>query len=1072
LRLQAAVAALLVAAVAGAQGTPDLTKEPTLYVVGYAHLDTEWRWEYPRTISEYLPDTLHKNFALFEKYPHYIFNFSGANRYRMMKEYYPRDFATLQRYVREGRWFPSGSSMEECDVNSPSAESILRQILYGSRYFRRELGRTSAEFMLPDSFGFPASLPALLAHAGIRGFSTQKLTWGSAVGIPFNVGIWEGPDGSGVIAAFNPGSYAGDITYDLTSSEAPPNLRSFVDWPARVRRNGETGGLFTDFHYYGVGDIGGAPRESSIKLVESLVTRQAPLKIVSATAEQMFVAIRPEQTAKLPRFKGDLELTEHSAGSLTSQAYQKRWNRRNELLADAAEKASVAAAWLGGRPYPQQRLENAWTLVMGGQFHDIAAGTATPKAHQYAWNDEVLAANQFAAVLASASESVASMLDTRTTGTPVVVFNPLNVEREDVVEAALPFDGVRVFGPDGREVAAQVSNGKVVFVARVPSVGFAVYDVRDDRSRAGSPAVAEGTPALQNDRYRLRIDENGDVASIFDKTLKRELLSAPIRLAMQTENPHDWPAWNMDWKDRQKPPRAFVQGPARVRMTESGPARVALEVAREAEGSQFVQTIRLAGDRIEFVNAVDWKGKAASLKATFPFAAANRVATYNWGAGTVQRPNNHDKQYEVASHQWIDLTDAGGGHGVTLLSGHKYGSDKPDDRTLRLTLLYTPGLGDGNGRAFSDQATQDWGHHEIVYGLTAHAGTRAGTDWQALRLEQPLIAFEAGKHAGSLGRRFSLARLNTDRARVMALKKAEDSDEVIVRIVELDGKAIGDVRLLFAAPVRSAREVNGQEQPIRATPVDNGQLVTSLAPYQIRTFAVRLADPPAPAAAPKWSALPLAHEVVVASSDGTSSNGGFDGAGRALPAEMLPRTIEWQGVEFHLGAGATASRGQAIPLPDDARRVYILAAADGDRTATFRIGATTVTTMMQNWTGFIGQWDTRLWERRVEQLPPRPDAPPNAPPRRTTAAEFVTGISPGFVKPAPVAWFASHRHTSEGANEPYDYSYLFAHSFDVPAGAAVLTLPDDPKIRVLAITTSNERAPIRPVQPLYDTLAR
>jgi alpha-mannosidase len=139
---------------------PDLTK-PTLYVVGYAHLDTEWRWEYPQVISEYLSKTMRANFDLFEKYPHYIFNFSGANRYHMMKEYFPADYEKLRHYVKTGQWFPAGSSMEENDVNSPSPESIIRQVLYGNEYYRRDFGVASQEFMLPDCFGFPASLPSI-----------------------------------------------------------------------------------------------------------------------------------------------------------------------------------------------------------------------------------------------------------------------------------------------------------------------------------------------------------------------------------------------------------------------------------------------------------------------------------------------------------------------------------------------------------------------------------------------------------------------------------------------------------------------------------------------------------------------------------------------------------------------------------------------------------------------------------------------------------------------------------------------------------------------------------------------
>src|SRR5438105_12583437 len=210
---------------------PNLAKEPTLYAVAYAHLDTEWRWEYPQVIQEYLTKTMRNNFALFEKYPHYIFNFTGANRYRLMKEYYPSDLQRLKQYVATGRWFPAGSSMEEGDVNSPNAESIIRQILYGNNWFRKEFGMASDEYMLPDCFGFPASLPSILAHAGIKGFSTQKLSSGwqpapyvggpdspekTPVGIPFNVGIWEGTDGRTVIAALNPLSYGSQVNYDFS----------------------------------------------------------------------------------------------------------------------------------------------------------------------------------------------------------------------------------------------------------------------------------------------------------------------------------------------------------------------------------------------------------------------------------------------------------------------------------------------------------------------------------------------------------------------------------------------------------------------------------------------------------------------------------------------------------------------------------------------------------------------------------------------------------------------------------------------------------------------------------------
>ncbi len=836
-----------------------------------------------------------------------------------------------------------------------------------------------------------------------------------------------------------------------------------------MTRNGEVSGLFTDYHYYGTGDVGGAPGESSVALLESIVTKNdGPLRVVSATAEQLFLDVPESQTPRLPRYRGDLELTNHSAGSLTSQAMQKRWNHDNELLADAAEKAAVGAMWLGGRAYPQGRLNDAWTLVMGGQFHDIAAGTATPRAYQYSWNDDAIATNQFTSVLTSAMRTVAVALDTRTQGRAVVVYNPLNVARADVVETTLAFPegapaGIRVLGPDGAPVPAQRSGEKVLFLANVPPAGFAVYDVQSAPAANAPSELKVGETSLENARYRIAIDANGDIGGIFDKKLDRELLSAPIRLAFQTENPHDWPAWNMDWDDQKKPPRGYVGGPARVRIVERGSARVAIEIARESEGSRFVQTVRLsagdAGNRIEIANAVDWKTAAAALKATFPLTAANPRATYNWEVGTIERGNNNEKQFEVPSHEWLDLTDASGAYGVAVLTGAKYGSDKPDDSTLRLTLIYTPGLGSGNGLSYSDQTSQDWGHHEFVYGLVAHAGDwrHEQTDWQALRLSQPLIAFEAPKHVGQRGKKFSLVSVSNPRVRVLALKKAEESDDVIVRVVELDGKAANDLRIAFALPVEAAREVNGQEQPIGKARLNarlvDGALVTLLKPYEIRSFAVTMAR--AHIAVPRWQPLDLIFDRSVATHDGEASTAGFDDNGGNLPAEMLPDEIAYGDIHFKVKAKAVVARGQTINLPQGFRRAYLLAAAASkdDQKATFRIGNRAADLTIQSWTGNIGQWDTRLWQQREEVLPPRPDAPLNAPPRKRTATVFA-GLTPGFIKPAPIAWFASHTHNAEGKNEPYHYSYLFAYELDIPVGAATLTLPDNEAVRILAITLS------------------
>jgi alpha-mannosidase len=1155
----------------GQAPAPDITHDPVLYVVPYAHLDTQWNWDFVRTIGEYLPKTTKTNFDFIEKYPHYIFNFTGANRYRLIKEYYPADFAKIKKYVAEGRWVPAGSSMEEGDVNSPSAEAIFRQILYGNDWFQREFAPppspgaarrvvtrnapgakiTSAEYMLPDCFGFPASLPSILAHAGVKGFSTQKLSSGwqpaarvggpdsveqTPLGIPFNVGRWIGPDGNSVIAALNPESYGSRVTYDFSKTPPPPppatpgrgGQAPLTDWPARIAIDGKVTGLFADYHYIGTGDTGGAVDEDSVKLLEAIVTKSmgvippprgrggrggapaepppppgppmqmgdGPVTVRVGRADQMFLdMIKTGKTDKLPTYSGDLELINHSAGSLTSQTYIKRWNRQNEVLADAAERASVAAYWLGARPYPINRLTDAWTLVMGGHFHDTMAGTGIPKAYEYAQNDEVIALNQFAGVVTSASEGVSTAMNTQGKGVPLVVFNSLQIEREDVVEASVSSPGeppraVRVLGPDGKEVPSQMEHGKILFLAKVPPNGFAIFDVQAADSPAASTLKVSET-SLENSRYRVQIDANGDVSSVFDKQVNKELLSAPIRLAFQYEKPVQWPAWNMDWADQQKPPRGYVGGPVRVRIAENGAARVSVEISRESDGSKFVQTVRLsagdAGNRVEFANVIDWKTAETALKAVFPLAAENPLATYNWDVGTVQRHNDEERQFEVASHQWVDLTDNSGSYGATILTDCKNGSDKPDDHTLRLTLLYTPGVRTN----YTYQSSNDWGHHNFLFGLAGHAGDwRQGqTDWQAYRLNQPLLAFQSPAHAGRLGKEFSFLKLSSNRVRVLAVKMAERHESIVVRLVEMDGKKQDDVVLSAGEGIAAAEEYNGQEEPLHPLAFANGKLKLSFTPYQVRTVSLILRKPSEAlqvrtSAGPRDltpGALPVALPLdrAIGSGDGFKSDPGFDSQGAAIAAETLPYQIFYEGILFNVppaGSGlpsALVPNGQELKMPKHTRRVYILAAAEGDQRATFLLDEKPFDLTVNNWSGYIGVWDTRQWKPREIEQPPFPGAPAGTPPRmRTETFGEMTGITPGYVRQAPVAWFASHHHNAKGENQIYEYAYLFAYTLTVPEDAKKLTLPVNDKIRIVAITASDEGGEVRAVSPLYDTLER
>jgi alpha-mannosidase len=409
-----------------------------------------------------------------------------------------------------------------------------------------------------------------------------------------------------------------------------------------------------------------------------------------------------------------------------------------------------------------------------------------------------------------------------------------------------------------------------------------------------------------------------------------------------------------------------------------------------------------------------------------------------------------------------------GEFGATVLTDCKNGSDKPNDHTIRLTLIRTPGTRGG----YADQGTQDIGHHEFIYGIAGHAGDwrHAETDWQGQRLNDPLIAFVTSRHSGALGHEFSLLKVSNPRIRVLALKKAERGDEVIVRLVELDGKPQANVRVQFASPISAAREVNGQEQPVGAATLTGGVLTTSFTAYQPHTFAVKLTAATTRVAGVHFAPVPLPYDLAAASNDGTQSGAGFDGKGNTIPAEMLPAEITFNDVQFHLvpaktgTPNAVVAKGQRIDFPAGRyNRVYILAAsAEGDQKATFAVGSATVELNIQDWSGFIGQWDDRQWIAKDVSAPGQPT--------RTEHDDYakMTGIKPGYIKRADLAWYCSHHHNAAGENVAYSYSYLFAYPIDLPPGAKTITLPDNDKIRVLAMSVADENPEVKPAQPLYD----
>ena len=1033
----------------------DISKDKVLYTVGYAHLDTEWNWEYPTTINQYIKNTMVDNFKLLEKYPDYVFNFTGSRRYNMMKEYYPEMYKKVGEYIKQGRWYISGSSVDEGEVNVSSSESVIRQVLYGNLFFKREFNKQSYDYMLPDCFGFVATMPSVWKHAGLLGFSTQKLTWNSANGLPFNIGVWEGPDGKGLLAALNATSYGSNIELGLDTNKV---------WTDRINLNKDKYGILFDFRYYGTGDVGGSPREEAvINAVNSLRHPDGNFKVVLTSSDQIFKDITPELKTKLPTFKGDLLLTEHSAGSMTSQSFMKRANRKNEELAKAAEQVAAVADWLSGAAYPTTKINNSWDLVLGSQFHDILPGTSTPLAYNYAWNDEFIAMNGFSEVLKNSVGAIAHQLNTQVEGKAVVVYNPVALEREDVVTAELSYTklpaNVEVFDKNGKAVLSQIiSSGdnklKIIFLAKLPSSGLAVYDVRESKNNPATSQLTITDNTMENANFKVSIDENGDIAGIYDKKAQKEVLSKPASLQFQHEHPQSWPAWNMDWKDRKNPPIDFMNKDVSVKIVEQGPVRVALEVTKKGQNSEIKQIISLAsgeaGSRIEVNNKIDWQSKEVSLKAAFPTTVTNEFATYGLNSAAVQRSTNNDVKFEVPGRQWIDITDRPNNYGVSILEDCKYGSDKPDNNTLRLTLMYTPGA-----NSYVYQNSQDWGIHDFKYAIYAHVGdwVYAKTPWQGSFLNDPLLAFETSKHDGSLGKEFSMLQINTHKVNIMAFKKAEESDYYIVRFNELYGKKATGVSVSFPGKVVDAYEVNGQEVKIGEADFAQGKLNFDMTGFEMRSFAVKLEKAQVVSAKTIQQTVNLPFNEDVISSDANRKDGNFTD-NLTISGDLIPAEITSEDVRFKIGdtangaKNALASKGQKINLPEgDFNKIYILAAATEDTKGTLKVGKQTVNLNVQDWTGWIGQhYGRKLYLNNQK----------------------VAEITNAYTKRDNIAWYANHRHSPE-ANDAYQYSYLYKYEISLPKGAKTITLPNNEKIKIFAITVANKaNEDVTPLQLLYD----
>lgn len=1043
------IAGAVMLAVAGGQLSAQTVapKKAKAYMVADAHLDTQWNWDIQTTIKDYVWNTLNQNLFLLNQYPDYIFNFEGGVKYAWMKEYYPREYELMKAFVKAGRWHVSGASWDATDTLVPSVESFIRNIMLGQEFYRKELGVESTDIFLPDCFGFGWTLPTVAAHCGLIGFSSQKLDWRNNPFYgkskhPFTIGLWKGVDGASVMLAHGYDYGRRWDNEDLSENRYLMELSKCTP-------------LNTVYRYYGTGDVGGSPTIASVASVEKGIKGDGPLKIISAASDQLFKDYQPYGShPELPVFDGELLMDVHGTGCYTSQAAMKLYNRQNELLGDAAERASVAAALLGVAEYPGKSLTESWQRFIFHQFHDDLTGTSIPRAYEFSWNDELLSLKQFSSILTHSVGSVAGKLDTRVKGIPVVLYNASGFKATDVVtievEASRFPKSVAVYNEQGKLVVSQLvsyTDGKVRLLveATVPANGYAVYDVR--LSGEGKEMSAVEAASVENSFYKLTLNENGDITSLFDKRINKELVKAgkAIRLALFTENKSfEWPAWEILKETVDATPISITED-VKVTLCENGALRKTLCVEKRHDDSFFRQYIHLyegvLAHRIDFTNEVDWQSTNALLKAEFPLNLNNEVATYDLGVGSVQRGNNILTAYEVYAQYWADLTDANGSYGVSIMNDSKYGWDKPDNNTLRLTLLHTP----KTKKNYAYQDRQDFGHHTFTYSLVGHVGALdvVQTRENAELLNQRIKAFVVGKHRGELGKSYSLAFSDNRNVLIKALKKAESSDEYVVRVYEAAGKQAQKASIVFADNLVAAVEADGTEKTIGKATFSGNRLEVSVNPNSIKTYKVRFASNKKVQTVAK--PLPLVYDKKCFSWNEFKAAANFE-SGYSYAAELIPAEMNVHGVPFKLETreelNGMACKGNVLKLPADCtyNRLYILAAAasDKDVKGIFRVGKYVQEVIVPSYTGFIGQWGH-------------------------------TGHTEGYLKDAEVAYVGTHRHSGEG-DQPYEFTYMFKFAIDLPEKATEVVLPDNKDIVIFAATLTDVAATsVCPASELFRT---
>jgi alpha-mannosidase len=830
--------------------------EVTVRAIGHTHIDVAWLWRLKHT-REKSARSFSTVLRLMERYPEYAFLQTQPQLYDDLSRDYPVLFEQIKKRVKEGRWEAGGAMWLESDCNIPNGESLVRQLMYGMRYYEQTFGVSCDYLWLPDVFGYSWALPQILKKSGINYFMTTKISWNVYNRFPHDTFYWRGIDGTEVLTHYittpEPGQAADSLTKYYTYNGQV--LAETVNGIWKNYRDKEVNDEL--LLAYGWGDGGGGPTRHMLEMRRRLEHMPGLPRVTTGRVDEYFHQLEhtvDKSDRYVHRWNGELYLELHR-GTYTSQGYVKRMNREMESLLHTAEAAGVLHGIVSGfKDYPKDTLDESWKIVLRNQFHDILPGSSIAEVYEDCHVEYGEAERLAREALGTSLSGLAGRLPLAPAGEQCwIVVNSLGMARDELVELAWQEDfaiGGSWTDADGNHLTAEAivkesgERSVLVRIPNIPAFGYKTISYSSTVESAVSvaePSIIVKEQGLSTPFYELTWNSHGQLDRLYDKRTERELIApgeAANRFDVHEDKPTAHDNWEIDIFYYEK--HRQINGLQSVVIAENNPLRTVVRMAWQDGETALKQDMIVYTDnpRIDFVTWVNWQEREQLLKVAFPLNVSSTYATHEIQFGNVRRPTHWNTswdfaQFETCAQRWIDLSERG--CGVSLLNNCKYGHDVRDN-VMRLTLIKSSNDPD---------PTCDLGEHVFTYSLLPHDGDwfEAGTLEQAARLntkpETLKLSNLSQGSAEAIPLTFGLIAIEGGHVVVDTVKRAEDSDALIVRCYEYAGMR-GNVSLRFNASVAEVAEVNLMEREAREIAHQSNQFAVHFTPYELKTFRVVL----------------------------------------------------------------------------------------------------------------------------------------------------------------------------------------------------------------------------------------